>query len=137
MRTFGGVHSYTYCREYDRRMKRQIGILGTTARIIIGTWLLGSVVYGHLVRGPFRPLPSVIGLIIFPAIFIPWQYSRAPQSRSASGNQPYRYRTQCRNLFRLLFHLCLRTFNWLYERRGIDFLRPVDAPSSAAWLWWM
>lgn len=48
-------------------MKRQIGILGTTARIIIGIWLAGSVVYGHVVRGPFRLLPWVIGLIIFPA----------------------------------------------------------------------
>lgn len=58
-------------------MKRQIGIIGTTARIIIGIWLAGSVVYGHLVRGPFRPLPWVIGLIIFPAIFTAWQYLRA------------------------------------------------------------
>ncbi len=58
-------------------MKRQIGILGATARIIIGTWLVGSVMYGHVVRGPFRPLPWVIGLIIFPAIFIIWQYLRA------------------------------------------------------------
>ncbi len=58
-------------------MKRQIGILGTTTRIIIGTWLVGSVVYGHVVRGPSRPLPWVIGLIILPAIFIIWQYLRA------------------------------------------------------------
>ncbi len=58
-------------------MKRQIGILGTTARVIIGTWLTGSVLYGQVVRGPFRPLPWVIGLIIFPVIFIIWQYLRA------------------------------------------------------------
>jgi hypothetical protein len=38
-------------------MKREIGIIGTTARVIIGTWLAGSVLYGHLVRDPFRPLP--------------------------------------------------------------------------------
>lgn len=61
----------------NRSMKRQIGILGTTARIIIGVWLFGSVLYGHLVRGPFRPLPWVIGLIVFPAVFITWQYLRA------------------------------------------------------------
>jgi hypothetical protein len=57
-------------------MKRQIGILGTTARIIIGTWLFGSVLFGHFVRGPFRPLPWVMGLIVFPAIFIIWHSLR-------------------------------------------------------------
>ncbi len=69
-------------------MKRQIGILGTTARIVIGTWLAGSVLYGHMVRGPFRPLPWIIGLVIVPAIFLIWQWARArhnPAKLKANG----------------------------------------------------
>lgn len=69
-------------------MKRQIGIIGTTVRVIIGTWLAGSVLYGHIVRGPFRPLPWIIGLVIFPAIFLTWQWARArrnPSKLEANG----------------------------------------------------
>lgn len=58
-------------------MKRQIGIFGTTARVILGTWLVGSAFYGHLVRGPFEPLPWILGLLIIPAIFLTWQWARA------------------------------------------------------------
>ena len=63
-------------------MKRQIGLIGTTARVIVGTWLVGSVVYGHIVRGPFRPLPWMIGLIILPVIFLTWQWARARRNPS-------------------------------------------------------
>ncbi len=63
-------------------MKRQIGMIGTTARVIIGAGLTGSVLYGHLVRGPFRPLPWIIGLLVFPAIFLTWQWARARRNPS-------------------------------------------------------
>src|SRR5438067_2307677 len=58
-------------------MKRHIGTIGTLARLVIGFILFGSVVYGHFIKGPFRPLPWMIGLLIFPAIFTIWQYLRA------------------------------------------------------------
>ncbi len=54
-------------------MKRQIGIVGTCARMIIGAWLVGSILYGYLTHGPFRPLPWILGLVVFPAIFLTWQ----------------------------------------------------------------
>jgi hypothetical protein len=69
-------------------MKHQIGMIGTTARVIIGTWLAGSVLYGHMVRGPFRLLPWIIGLVIIPAIFLTWQLARArrnPLKLKANG----------------------------------------------------
>jgi hypothetical protein len=69
-------------------MKRQIGIIGTTARVIFGTWLVGSALYGHLVRGPFEPLPWILGLLIIPAIFLTWQRTRArrnPAKLTANG----------------------------------------------------
>jgi hypothetical protein len=58
-------------------MKREIGAIGTLARCILGFILFGSVVYGHFIKGPFRPVPWVIGLLIFPALFTIWQSLRA------------------------------------------------------------
>ncbi len=69
-------------------MKRGIGPIGTGARIILGLILFGSVFYGQIIKGPFRPLPWVIGLLIFPALFIIWQYLRArrnPARLEATG----------------------------------------------------
>jgi hypothetical protein len=57
--------------------KREIGSLGTAARVILGLIMVGSVFYGHFIKGPFIPLPWVIGLLVFPAIFTTWQYLRA------------------------------------------------------------
>jgi hypothetical protein len=57
-------------------MNRNIGTVGTLAWLILGIILFGSVVYGHFIKSPFRPLPWVIGLLIFPALFITWQYLR-------------------------------------------------------------
>ncbi len=58
-------------------MNRKVGTIGTLARIILGLILFGSVFYGHIIKGPFRPLPWVIGLLVFPGIFLIWQYLRA------------------------------------------------------------
>ncbi len=63
-------------------MKREIGILGTCARSIIGILVIGSVVYGHFVRGPFRPLPWIIGLVVFPAVFFTWEWARARHNQA-------------------------------------------------------
>ncbi len=70
------------------RPHRDIGPIGTVARVILGSILFASVFYGHIIKGPFKPLPWVIGLIIFPAIFITWQYLRArrnPAKLEANG----------------------------------------------------
>ena len=53
--------------------------------------MFGSVLYGHFIKGPFRPLPWVVGLLIFPAIFTIWQYLRArrnPTQLQANGPVP-------------------------------------------------
>jgi hypothetical protein len=72
-------------------MKRTIGPIGTGARIVLGLIMFGSVFYGHFIQGPFRPLPWVIGLLIFPALFIGWQSLRArhnPARLKATGPVP-------------------------------------------------
>ena len=58
---------------------RDIGPLGTTARVIVGVSMLGSVLYGH-VRGPVRPAPWALGLLGFPALLFAWQWWRARRS---------------------------------------------------------
>ena len=50
-------------------MQRRIGVSGTIARMALGGWLAGSVALGHL-AGPFRPLPWIVGLIVFPAVLL-------------------------------------------------------------------
>lgn len=70
-------------------MKRAIRPFGTLLRVIIGLSMFGSVFYGHFIRGPFRPLPWVVGLIILPAIFTTWQYLRARRNPSPlEANSP-------------------------------------------------
>ncbi len=64
-------------RLQEGKIKREIGSLGTAVRIILGLVLFGSVFYGHFIKGPFKPLPWVIGLLIFPAVFTIWQSLRA------------------------------------------------------------
>jgi hypothetical protein len=69
-------------------MKRAIGPVGTGARIVLGSVFFGSVCYGQIIKGPFRPWPWVIGLLILPAIFLLGQSLRArrnPARLAATG----------------------------------------------------
>jgi hypothetical protein len=59
--------------------QRRIGPFGTTARIVVGALLLGSVVQGHLARG-FHPSAWVLGLVGFPAVLVGLQWLRARRS---------------------------------------------------------
>jgi hypothetical protein len=67
--------------------QRKIGLFGTTARIIVGAVLLGSVVQGHLARG-FHLSAWVLGLVGFPALLVGLQWLRArrtPTRLQATG----------------------------------------------------
>jgi hypothetical protein len=67
--------------------RRQIGPFGTTARIIVGTLLVGSVAQGHLTRG-FHPSAWALGLLGFPAVLLGLQWLRArrtPTRLEATG----------------------------------------------------
>jgi hypothetical protein len=64
-----------------KNMKRAIGITGTMARIVFGLVLVGAVVYGHI-HGAFRPLQWVVGLIIFPLVFILWHRQQIKTRKS-------------------------------------------------------
>ena len=56
--------------------RRAVGPLGTTARVVVGGVLLGSVTWGHLARG-FRPAAWLLGLVGFPALVLAAQWLRA------------------------------------------------------------
>jgi hypothetical protein len=66
---------------------RWVGPIGTTARIVVGMLLLGSVIQGHL-AGPLRPAAWALGLLGFPALLLGWQWLRArrtPTRLQATG----------------------------------------------------
>jgi hypothetical protein len=66
---------------------RAVGVWGTTARAVIGVLLVGSVVYGHVVRG-WRPLAWLLGLVVFPAVVTAglwWRARRHPEPLRAVG----------------------------------------------------
>lgn len=56
--------------------RRQIGPFGAAARFGVGLMLLGSVVWGHLARG-FHLSSWALGLLVFPALLLAWQWLRA------------------------------------------------------------
>jgi hypothetical protein len=69
------------------RQRKMIGPLGTTARIVVGALLLGSVVQGHLARG-FHPSAWALGLVGFPALLVGLQWlpaRRTPRRLEATG----------------------------------------------------
>jgi hypothetical protein len=55
---------------------RGIGPLGTTARVLVGGWLLASVTWGHL-SGDFHLSSWLLGLVGFPAVVLAGQWLRA------------------------------------------------------------
>lgn len=66
---------------------RVVGVWGTTIRVAVGVLLVGSVVYGHVVRG-WHPLAWLLGLAVFPAVVTAglwWRARRHPQPLRAVG----------------------------------------------------
>jgi hypothetical protein len=60
---------------------RGIGPLGTTARVLVGGLLLGSVTWGHLTRG-FHHAAWLLGLVGFPVLLLAGQWLRARRTPS-------------------------------------------------------
>src|ERR1051326_2732570 len=94
-------------------MKRKIGIIGTTASAIVGIWLVGSTLYGHMVRGPFRPLPWIIGLVILPGIFLSWQWARARRNPS---------RLKANGPLASTINIIIFFYFWLWTPSSISFM---------------
>src|SRR5262249_25799317 len=52
--------------------RRELGLIGTAARLVLGGYLFGSVVYGQLVTHHVRPATWALGLLGFPALVLAW-----------------------------------------------------------------
>ena len=61
--------------------QRQIGQIGTAARVCLGLVLVGSVVWGEWARG-FHPASWVLGFVGLPVALLAWQWVRARQTTS-------------------------------------------------------
>lgn len=68
-------------RQAGSKPRRHIGYLGTVARLLLGGYLFGSVLYGHVTRG-FHLLPWVLGLVVYPGVILTWHWLRLRRYRS-------------------------------------------------------
>jgi hypothetical protein len=58
------------------RPHRDIGPIGTAARLVVGLLLVGLIVYGQLSSGHLSPATWALGLIGFPALVLAWHFWR-------------------------------------------------------------
>ncbi len=60
------------------RPRRDIGPLGTAARLLVGLLLVGLIVYGQLASsGHLAPVTWVLGLLGFPTLVLAWHVWRS------------------------------------------------------------
>jgi hypothetical protein len=52
--------------------RRELGPIGVAARLVLGSSLFGSVVYGQLATHDVRPATWALGLVGFPALVLAW-----------------------------------------------------------------
>jgi hypothetical protein len=55
-----------------RGSRRELGPIGAAARLVLGGYLVGNVVYGQLATHHVRPATWALGLIGFPALVLAW-----------------------------------------------------------------
>ncbi len=67
--------------DHTASLRRDIGPIGTIARLAVGLLLIGIIVYGQLLspRG-LSPLSWAVGLIGFPALVLAWRFWRIRRS---------------------------------------------------------
>jgi len=85
----------TQVNRLESGRQRQIGAIGTTARVVLGLVLLGDGLVGGQVevingrvRTGFEPLTLVVGVFVFPVTLLAWQWLRArrdPTRLQATG----------------------------------------------------
>jgi hypothetical protein len=60
---------------------KDIGPIGTTARIVVGLWFVGSVIHGQL-SVHLAPAAWVLGLVGFPALVLAWHWWRIRRNQA-------------------------------------------------------
>ena len=74
----------THVNHQGTGRRRAIGPLGTTARVLVGGLLVGSVTWGHLTRG-FHLSAWLLGLVGFPALLVAGQWLRTRRTPTPCG----------------------------------------------------
>ncbi len=72
----GDANEANYANNVARRFHRNIGPIGTAARLVLGLLLVGSIVYGQLLSGHLSPITWAFGLLGFPALVLAWHFWR-------------------------------------------------------------
>lgn len=57
-------------------MRRRIGAVGTAARVLLGSYMVISVIHGQS-SGRFSALSWLVGLMVLPALLVGWQWARS------------------------------------------------------------
>lgn len=102
---------------------RSIGIWGTTVRLLVGGYLVGSVAVGSFTGdGAFQPVSWLLGLVVMPGLALAWQAWRARRcpGRLVALTGPVGH------LLTLGVFLALYTTTW--------YAPPIDFLSDAALL---
>jgi len=79
----------TNVNESEQARRRQIGTIGTVARVLIGSFMVLygltggriEVMHGNVQTG-FDPLSVAIGVVAFPAVLLTWQWIRARTAKT-------------------------------------------------------
>ena len=79
----------TNVNESEQARRRQIGTIGTVARVLIGSFMVLygltggriEVMHGNVQTG-FDPLSVALGLVAFPTVLLTWQWIRARTAKT-------------------------------------------------------
>lgn len=120
--------------------RRQIGRIGTAARVVLGVafLVLGltggrvSVMHGQVGIG-FEPLSVAVGLVGFPAVVLAWQWLRAHiDSNRLQATGPGSTAVNMLVLVALLLTPVVRTAAVLHQCRSACLLRGLDVAGGAS-----
>lgn len=101
-----------------RRPSRQIGPIGTAARIAVGGALLLDVLVGHATGG-WNVTAWLLALVVFPIVILAWHRSRARR-----GAPPLRATGPVGHILNVVVFLALYLTGW--------YAPPLEATSDAA-----
>lgn len=101
-------------RNPGSHFRREIGPLGTAARLLSGLLLIGLIVYGQLVATKhFTPVAWALGLLGFPALAFAWHWGRIRRNRA-----PFRETGSLSLLLSLVLPLVVYVTGWAVPALG-------------------
>ena len=101
-------------RNLGSHFRREIGPIGTAARLLSGSLLIGLIVYGQLVATKhFTPAAWALGLLGFPTLAFAWHWARIHRNRA-----PFRETGPLSLLLSLVLPLAVYVTGWAVPALG-------------------